>query len=222
MGFLAVAVCGAVAALGLNSVTEAVPFNAVVPNLSSGWFAKPGPSESLLFGLIVLKVFAMRMAGIFPYNLNELWNEGGLLESGLNGYGLAGLNNIWRRKSRTQRDLFFAKLNKYSKAPLLKEIDAVERILLGLRRIDSHDCFIRHVCQIKQNQLAGKGSQYEDTILQIFSMKPQREVASDQSTIWDIYHDALTPEVIDCNQKYKLCPLTKRDMSVSSLLSGLF
>lgn len=77
----------------------------------------------------------MRMAGLFPYNLNELWEENGLFENGLNGLDI---DKIWRRMSsskkksgsRVQRDLFFAKLNKFSKAPLLKEIAAVERILL--------------------------------------------------------------------------------------------
>lgn len=42
------------------------------------------------------------------------------------------------------------------------------------------------------------------------------------TSIWDIYHDALTPEVIDCGQKYQMCPLTQKDMSVSSLMSGFF
>lgn len=74
---------------------------------------------------------AMRMAGLFPYNLNELWEENGAFQNGLSGLDI---DKIWRRKSksssRVQRDLFFAKLNKYSKAPLLKEIGAVERILL--------------------------------------------------------------------------------------------
>jgi hypothetical protein len=55
-------------------------------------------------------------------------------------------------------------------------------------------------------------------------MKPQKEAAAQgtTSTIWDIYHDALTPKVIDCDQKYQLCPLTKKDMKMENLLSGLF
>lgn len=70
---------------------------------------------------------ALRMAGIFPYNLNELWSENGLFENGLNGIAI---DKLWKRKSRARRDLFFAKLNNFSKAPLLKEVDVVERILL--------------------------------------------------------------------------------------------
>jgi len=211
MGVLTTILCISLVALGLNQVADAGLFNAVVPNLSTGWFAKPGPTESLVFGLLVLKVMALRMAGIFPYNLNDLWNQEGFLK-----------DTLWKRNSRTRRDLFFAKLNKFSKAPLMKEIDAVERILLGLRRIDSHDCFIRHVCQIKQNQLTGKGTEYESTLLQIFSLKPQKQAIQGETSIWDIYHDALTPEIVDCDQKYKLCPLTKKDMNIKSLLSGFF
>lgn len=60
----------------------------------------------------------MRLAGLFPYHLNDLWNDGGILGDNFLG------------NSRARRDLFFAKLNKFSKAPLMKEIDAVERILL--------------------------------------------------------------------------------------------
>jgi hypothetical protein len=56
MGVLSTIVTVVVVALGLNSVSEAGVFNAIVPNLSSGWFAKPGPTESLIFGLMVLKV----------------------------------------------------------------------------------------------------------------------------------------------------------------------
>lgn len=41
---------------GILPSVDAALFNAIVPNLSTGWFAKPGPSESILFGLIVLKV----------------------------------------------------------------------------------------------------------------------------------------------------------------------
>lgn len=41
---------------GILPGADAALFNAVVPNLSTGWFAKPGPSESILFGLVVLKV----------------------------------------------------------------------------------------------------------------------------------------------------------------------
>lgn len=44
---------------GILPGADAALFNAIVPNLSSGWFAKPGPSESILFGLIVLKVSKM-------------------------------------------------------------------------------------------------------------------------------------------------------------------
>ena len=60
------------------------------------------------------------------------------------------------------------KMSKFSKAPLMKEMDVIERVLLGLRRIDSHDCFIRHVCQVNQNKVTGKSSSYEDSILKIF------------------------------------------------------
>jgi hypothetical protein len=203
--------------LGLVAVTlHQVPqvdglVNAIVPNLSTGWFAKPGPTESLIFGLLMMKVMALRYAGVFPYHLNDLWNEGGVLG-----------DSFWNRNSRARRDLYFAKLNQFSKAPLLKEIEAVERILLGLRRIDSHDCFIRHVCQIKQNQLAGTASEYEKTILNIFSMRPKKQAVEGETSIWDIYHDALSPTVMDCSQKYKLCPLSKKDMKVQNLLSGLF
>lgn len=69
MGFLAIsAALGATAVAlsgwnvggggnsGILPTADAAVFNAIVPNLSSGWFAKPGPTESLLFGLIVLKV----------------------------------------------------------------------------------------------------------------------------------------------------------------------
>jgi hypothetical protein len=56
MGLLTTIFSIGVVAFGLNQVTEAGIFNAVVPNLSSGWFAKPGPTESLVFGLMVLKV----------------------------------------------------------------------------------------------------------------------------------------------------------------------
>jgi hypothetical protein len=61
------------------------------------------------------------MAGVVPYNLNDLMAEGGYLDNTL---------SQWRK--RTTRDLFFMK-NKaegYSKAPLMKEMDIVERILL--------------------------------------------------------------------------------------------
>jgi hypothetical protein len=55
-----------------------------------------------------------------------------------------------------------------------------------------------------------------------FSLKPRKEAALGEKSIWSIYQEALSPEVIDCNQKYELCPLTKKDMSMSSLLSGIF
>lgn len=55
-------------------------------------------------------------------------------------------------------------------------------------------------------------------------MKPQKDAAQaqDKASVWDIYHDALTPQVINCDQKYKLCPLTKKDMKMENLLSGIF
>lgn len=62
---------------------------------------------------------ALQLAGVFPYNLNDLWKQDGHLG-----------DHFWKGNSRTRRDLFFSKINKFSKAPLLKEIDAVERILL--------------------------------------------------------------------------------------------
>jgi hypothetical protein len=45
-----------ISVLELNEPAEGIPFNAIVPNLSTGWFHKPGPTESIVFGLIVLKV----------------------------------------------------------------------------------------------------------------------------------------------------------------------
>jgi hypothetical protein len=62
---------------------------------------------------------ALRLAGVFPYKLNDFWNEDGLFS-----------DVLFKKSGRVQRDLFFTKLNKFSKAPLMKEIDAVERILL--------------------------------------------------------------------------------------------
>ncbi len=41
-------------------------------------------------------------------------------------------------------------------------------------------------------------------------------------TIWDIYQDALSPKVVNCDKKYKLCPLTKQDLTGQSLLSGFY
>lgn len=52
---------------------------------------------------------ALRMAGIFPYHLNDIWNEG-------SGFGFDEL------KKRIGRDL--------THNSLMGEIDAVERILL--------------------------------------------------------------------------------------------
>lgn len=40
----------------LDRGVDGIPFNSIVPNLSTGWFFKPGPAESVLFGLLVLKV----------------------------------------------------------------------------------------------------------------------------------------------------------------------
>lgn len=60
MKFLSKAVCGVILVAGWTSYTsDAYPFQAVVPNLSTGWFAKPGPAESLLFGVLVLKVLLL-------------------------------------------------------------------------------------------------------------------------------------------------------------------
>lgn len=75
---------------------------------------------------------AMRATGLFPYNLNELWQDENIFQHGLAGFDM---EKLWKRKTkgskdRAQRDLYFTKFNKSSNAPLLKEIEAVERILL--------------------------------------------------------------------------------------------
>jgi hypothetical protein len=56
---------------------------------------------------------ALRLAGIFPYNLNDIWNEDGILG-----------NTIFKR--RIGRDLSLSNNN----TSFHQEIDAVERILL--------------------------------------------------------------------------------------------
>ena len=54
-------------------------------------------------------------------------------------------------------------------------------------------------------------------------MKPEKPtIQMGTTTIWDIYEDALRPQITDCEQKYQLCPLTRKDMGLENLLSGLF
>ena len=123
-------------------------------------------------------------------------------------------------------DLFSKASAAATSKPMLKEIETIERLLLGLRRIDSHDCFIRHVCQINQNRLAGTASPFDEAVLKVFTLKPTKSASTagnGQSTsIWDVYREALVPSVIDCSHKYQLCPLSAEEMDPANLLGGLF
>jgi len=64
---------------------------------------------------------ALHIAGIFPFNLNEVWQEGVL-----NGIGLGAT------KHEVKRDLFSRYLSKSSHktSMLIQEVAAIERILL--------------------------------------------------------------------------------------------
>ncbi|OXA39067.1 hypothetical protein Fcan01_26127 [Folsomia candida] len=162
--------------LGLSPPTEVGVFNAIVPGagMTTGWFHKPGPTE-------FRNIWINSPKGIFPYHLNDIWNEG-------SGFGFDEL------KKRIGRDL--------THNSLMGEIDAVERILL--------------------NQLEGKSSEWEETVLKIFGLKKARKYDTAKMSIWDTYGDALAPRRENCDKKYKLCPLTEEDISEKNILSGLF
>jgi hypothetical protein len=132
-----------------------------------------------------------------------------------------------KNKKKSKRSLLRSSLPQITKSKMMTkwngigmERTTIERLLLGLRRIDSHDCLLRHVCQINQNWLAGVGTPVEEAMLEIF--RSTGTGSNDLGSIWRVYQEALGASVVDCGMKYQACPLTTEETNPANLLNGIF
>ncbi|CAL8121820.1 unnamed protein product [Orchesella dallaii] len=218
--------------IGLSGIAEcSLPFG-IFPFLTTGWYYKPSPVESVVLGLIVVKVLVLRLASItgilpIPYHLNDIF---------LRSLGKRSIPEPLIVKNLTlphQWNLASSKSSSVTTELSENELAAIYRVFLGLRRIDTNDCFLKMLCFISRRYMSGFGSledkQMIETIRYISAMeKASKKDPYEKSPIMDVYEKALRIGIsgnnssLSCTTEYLMCSLSERAMSFETIISELF
>ncbi|CAL8109983.1 unnamed protein product [Orchesella dallaii] len=124
----------------LLSSGSMTPTKAMFSNISvapsSSWYFSLTPFESILLGMIVLKLMLLRYLTILPIDINNLANK---------DYFNFG-------KKRRKRDV-----NGLDEAKFAKEKERLAEIMFTvIRRLDMQDCFLRMLCELQVHSIRGK------------------------------------------------------------------